>query len=171
MSATDEEATMKTLPRHTITRPALAALAAAVALAAGCGGDDDRLSKDETAKEVNAAVQTVNGEFQQAFQLLGRREEGERVPSAVRARLSRAATVERREAGKLDSIEPPAEAEEAVDGFVRAARSQADTLKSAAARTDLTVAEMADALEPADVREALAELERQGLAKAPPRHQ
>lgn len=162
---------MKRLSKHTITGSALAAAVAALTLTAGCGGDDDRLSNDETAKRVNASVQTVNGEFQQVFELLGRREEGERVPSAVRERLGAAATVERREAGEVDAIEPPAEAEQTLDQFVRAANNQADVLESAAARTDLTVAEMADALEPAEMREALAELERQDLAKAPPTHQ
>lgn len=160
---------MKNLSKHTIRRPALAAAVAALAFGAGCGSDD-RLSKDETAKEVNGAVQTVNGEFQQVFKLLGRREEGERVPRPVRERLKRAAMVERREAGELDAIEPFAESEDAVDSFARAARSQADKLESAAARNDLTVAEMADTIELAETRDALAELERQGLAK-PSKHE
>jgi len=138
----------------------------ALLLGAGCGGDD-RLSKDETAEALNGAVSSVNGEFQQVFELLGRREEGERVPSPVRARLRSAATVERREAGEVDAIEPSAEAEGPVDNFVRAARNQADALESAAARTDLTVAEMADAIELPKMRGALAELVRRGLATAP----
>lgn len=161
---------MKRLSKHTTTRSTLAAVLAASALATGCGGED-RLSKDETAKEVNATVQTVNGEFQQVFQLLGRREEGERVPTPVRERLKRAATSERREADELDLIEPPAEAEQALNQFVRAANNQADALANAATRTDLTVADMADLLEAAEMRTALLELVRQGLAKAPPEHQ
>jgi hypothetical protein len=40
-------------------------------------------------------------------------------------------------------------------------------LESAAARTDLTVAEMADVVELREMDQALTELERQGLAKAP----
>jgi hypothetical protein len=157
---------MRTQPKHTPARPAFAAAVVALLLGAGCGGDD-RLSKDETAKALNGAVQTVNGEFQQVFELLGRREEGERVPRPVRDRLRNGATVELREAGELDAIEPSAEAEESVDSFVRAARTQADALESAAARSDLTVAEMADAIELPEMREALAELVRQGLATAP----
>lgn len=160
---------MKSLSKHTTTRPALSAVVAAVALAAGCGGDE-RLSKDETAKAVNGAVKSVNGEFQQVYELLGRREERERVPSAVRARLKEAATVERRVAGKVDAVEPFAEAEQSVDSFARAARGQADALESAAARPGLTVAEMADLLEPKELGEALAELERQGLVEAPKQH-
>lgn len=159
---------MKTLSQHTTTRAALAVAVAvaSLALAAGCGGDD-RLSKDETAQQVSGAVQTVNGEFGQAFELLGRRAEGERVPGTVRQLLRKAATVERREAGDLDAIEPSAEAEKAIDGFVRAARGQADALESAAARTDLTVAEMADVVELREMHHALGELERQGVATAP----
>lgn len=160
---------MKNLSKDTIRRPALAAVVASLAFGAGCGGED-RLSKDETAKEVNGAVQTVSDEFRQVFKLLGRRDEGERVPREVRERLKTAAMIERREADELDAIEPSAEAEEAVDSFIRAARSQADKLESAAARNDLTVAEMADTIELAETRDALAELVRQGLTK-PPKHQ
>ena len=157
---------MKIQSQQTTTCAALAGVLAALALGAGCGGDD-RLSKDETAKEVNGAVETVNGEFKQVFDLLGRSEEGARVPARVRERLGAAATVERREADEVEAVEPSAEAEEAVDRFVRAASRQADALESAAARTDLTVAEMADVVELPAMRKALADLERQGLATAP----
>lgn len=147
--------------------PLLTALLATVALAAGCGGDDDRLSRGETATKVNAAVQVVNGEFGQVFELLGRREESETVPATVRERLAQAATVERREADKLAAIEPSSDSQRAVDGFVRAASTQAATLQSAAARTDLTVADMADAIELPQMRQALTDLDKQDLAKAP----
>ena len=149
--------------------PLLTALVAAAALAAGCGGDD-RLSRAETANKVNTAVQVVNGEFGQVFELLGRREESDTVPATVRERLAQAATVERREADKLAAIKPPSDSKRAVDGFVRAASSQAAALHSAAARTDLTVADMADAIELPQMRQALTALDKQGLAK-PPTHQ
>lgn len=146
----------------------LAALVAAVALAAGCGGDE-RLSKDETARKASAAVQTVNAEFQRVFEMLGRREESEAVPTAVRTLLTKAATIERREADKLAAIEPPSDSERAIDDFIRAARSQAAALRSSAARADLTVAEMADAIELPQMRRALTALDKQNLAK-PPTH-
>ena len=142
---------------------------AALALIAGCGGDE-RLSKAETTERVSGAVQSVNGEFQRVFELLGRRGERDRVPATVRKQLSSASEVERREADELAAIEPAAESERAVENFVAAARSQADALASAATRPNLTVAEMADAVEDAEVREALIELERAGLARAP-RHE
>ena len=166
---TDLEAVMKMLTKRTKARPALAGLIAALALAAGCGGDE-QLSNAETAKEVNAAVQSVNREFQDVFELLGRRKEGERVPANVRARLRTAATAERRVAGEVAAIEPPAKTATAVDGFVRAARRQADALEIASGRTDLTVAQLADTVEDRQMRAALVELQRQRLAR-PPDHQ
>jgi hypothetical protein len=154
---------------HTSTRPLFTALVAGASLVAGCGGDD-RLSKDETARHATAAVQMVSGEFQQVFELLGRREESDVVPAAVRELLTKAATVERREADKLAAIKPSTDSERAITGFVRAARSQAMALQSRAAKADLTVAEMADAIELPQIRRAIAELSRQNLAK-PPTHQ
>ena len=153
---------------HTCKRPLFTALVAAAALTAGCGGEE-RLSKDETARHATAAVQTVNAEFQQVFEMLGRREESEAVPAAVRDRLAAAATVERREADKLAAIKPPTDSVAAIDGFVRAARSQAATLHGNAARAALTVAEMADSIELPQMRQALTELDKQNLAK-PPAH-
>ena len=145
---------------------ALAVAAAAATLAAGCGGED-RLSKAQTASELNGAVQAVNAGFQLAFEQLGPSGEGERVPQRVRHRLKTAATVERRAADEIDAIEPVEGAEPAIDDFVQAARTQADRLEAAAARSELTVAEMADTIELAEMRDALAELVRQGLAEAP----
>jgi hypothetical protein len=153
---------------HTSQPRLLTALIAAAALTAGCGGDE-RLSRDQTASKATAAVQKVNGEFQQVFEMLGRREESEAVPAAVRERLTSAATVERREADKLAAIKPSTDSEGAINGFVRAARSQAAALQSSAAKTDLTVAEMADAIELPQMRQALTDLDKQNLAK-PPAH-
>ncbi len=64
---------------------------------------------------MNGAVETVNGESQQVFELLGRREEDERVPSAVRKRLRRAATVEPQAADEVHAIEPSVEAAGAIN--------------------------------------------------------
>ena len=153
---------------HTSQPPLLTALIAAFALTAGCGGDD-RLSKDQTASKATAAVQKVNGEFQQVFEMLGRRGESEAVPAAVRDRLAAAATIERREADKLAAIKPPTDSEKAIKGFVGAARRHAAALQSNAARADLTVAGMADAVELPQSRKALTELDKQNLAK-PPAH-
>jgi hypothetical protein len=115
-------------------------------------------------------VQAVSGEFQQAFELLGRRAESEKVPADVRERLEAAAAVERRNADEIEQIAPVEGSEAAVDEFVRAARSHADRLDAAAAQPDLTVAEMADTIERGELREALEALARQGLVE-PPGHQ
>ena len=154
--------------RRTTTTTVLVALVA-VAVGAGCGGDgdEDRLSQAQTTEEVNRAVQTVNGEFQQVFEQLGRRGEDERVPAGVRNRLRAVAEIERNAAGDVDSIQPAVGTGAAIDRFVRAARAQADALESAAGRRDLTVAEMADVVELPDMRGALDELKRQGLADVP----
>jgi hypothetical protein len=141
------------------------AIGAAVVVA-GCGADE-RLTKAETAQQLNGAVATVNAEFQAVFERLGRSREDARVPVAVRELLADAAAVERRTVETLAPIEPVEDAEPAVDDFIRAARTQADRLEDAAARPDLTVAEMADAVEHGDMRAALLALERQGLVEAP----
>ena len=153
---------------HTCKRPLFTALVAAAALTAGCGGEE-RLSKDETARHATSAVQAVNAEFQHLFEMLGRREESEAVPAAVRDRLAAAATIERREADKLAAIKPQTDSAAAINGFIRAARSQAAALQSNAASPDLTVAELADAVELPQMRQALNELDKQNLAK-PPAH-
>jgi hypothetical protein len=157
------------MERHTTTRTALAVAVAAATLAAGCGGEG-RLSKAQTASEINGALQAVNAEFQRAFEQLGPSGEGKRVSQRVRDRLKAAATVERRAADEIEAIEPVEGAEAAFDDFVRAARTQAERLDGAAARPELTVAEMADVIESAEMRDALTELVRQGLAE-PPGHQ
>ena len=119
---------------------------AAVGFVAGCGGDE-RLTKAETTSELNGAVATLNTEFQAIFEELGPRPEGARVPAALRERLAGAADVERHEADELEPIDPVEGAEAAVDDFIRAARVQADALEEAASQSDLTVAELADAIE------------------------
>ncbi len=154
---------------HTTKPPLLTALLTAVVLATGCGGDD-RLSKDETARKATAAVQTINSEFQQVFELLGRRREREVVPAVVRRRLTRAATVERDSADALAAVKSSTGSERAINGFVRAARNQAAALEKGAGQPDLTVADMADAVELPQMRDALSELDKQNLAK-PPGHQ
>ena len=154
---------------HTSKPTVLTALVTAVVLATGCG-DDGRLSKDETARKATAAVQTINGEFQQVFELLGRRTESEVVPAPVRQRLAGAAAAERRSADELAAIKPPTDSQPAINAFVRAARSQAAALEQRAGQPDLTVADMADAIELPQMRQALTELDKQNLAK-PPAHQ
>jgi hypothetical protein len=69
---------MKSLSKHTTTRPALAA-AAVLAFAAGCGGDD-RLSKDESAEagrldciEPHADTEEAINSFVRAARAPGRR--------------------------------------------------------------------------------------------------
>jgi hypothetical protein len=141
------------------------AIAAAVVVA-GCGGED-RLTKAETASELNRAVETLNAEFQAIFQELGPSGENARVPAALRERLAGAAETERRGAQELEEIEPVEGSDAAVDEFIQAARAQADALEEAAARSNLTVAEMADAIELPAMRDALGELARQDLVEPP----
>jgi hypothetical protein len=141
------------------------AIAAAVVVA-GCGGED-RLTKAETASELNGAVGTLNAEFQAIFEELGRKPEDARVPAALRERLAGAAEVERRGAEQLATLEPVEGADAAVDEFIEAARAQAEALAEAASQSNLTVAEMADAIELPAMREALTELARQDLVEPP----
>ena len=144
-------------------------MVAATALVASCGGEE-RLTRAETADRLNAGVQEVNAEFQRTFEQLGRSSEDARVPGPVRERLRSAAAVERRMAETFEGVEPVEGSEAAVDAFLRAARIQADRLDAAAARPDLTVAEMADTVELPAMRDALAALDREGLVE-PPGHQ
>jgi hypothetical protein len=139
---------------------------AAAVLVVGCGGEE-RLTKAETASRLNGAVGTLNAEFQAIFEQLGQSREGARVPAALRERLARAAEIERRGASELEQLEPVSGSEPAYDDFVRAARAQAERLEEAAAQPDLTVAEMADTIELPAMRDALAELARQGLVEPP----
>ena len=154
---------------HTSKRPLFTALAAAAALTAGCGGDERAVQRGnrKTCDCCRADGQRgVSAGLRDA-----RATRGERSGSGRGARSPRAAaTIERREADKLAAIKPPTDSAAAINGFVRAARSQAAALHSSAARADLTVAEMADAVELPQMRQALTELDRQNLAK-PPAHQ
>ena len=143
----------------------LIAIGAAVVVA-GCGGED-RLTKTETASELNSAVGTLNAEFQAIFQELGRKPEDARVPAALRERLAGAAEAERRGAHELGKLEPVEGADAAFDEFVQAARLQADALEKAASRSNLTVAEMADAIELPVMRDALTALVRKDLVEPP----
>lgn len=139
---------------------------AAAAVATGCGGED-RLTKAETASELNGAVGTLNAEFQAIFEELGPSGENARVPAALRERLAGAAEKERRGAQELSTLEPVEGADAAVDAFIQAARVQADALEEAASRSNLTVAEMADAIELPAMRDALSQLARQDLVEPP----
>jgi hypothetical protein len=139
---------------------------AAAVVVAGCGGED-RLTKAETASELNGAVGTLNAEFQAIFEQLGQSRETARVPAPLRERLAGAAETERRGAEELATLEPVEGSDAAVDEFVRAARTQAAELEKAASDADLTVAEMADTIELPAMRDALTELARRGLVEPP----
>lgn len=156
---------IKTLKRLAGPRPLLALTAICVlALAAGCGGDD-RLTNEELAKRLNQTVDRISGEFAQVFQRVGRRGENEQVPAPAKQALERAADVERRSVDEIAELEPPEDAEEATNRLIDAARAQADQLDRLAREEELTVKELADALEFGPTRDALEELRRKRLVK------
>lgn len=153
---------MRTRDLMTIT-----AMAGACLSFGACGGDP-RLSDGELEERINPIVQRISGEFGAVFTELGMAGEGDRVPAAVRDRLREAAQAERDASEEAAALEPPERAEESVDRLVDATRSQADQLEQLAGRSDLTVGEMADAIEGGETAAALEELARAGYV-APPR--
>ena len=158
-------------PRAARTSPAMAVIAALVV--AGCGGED-RMSDEETAREINAVLAATSGEVQRqfhpVFQQLEAVRENARVPRSVRARLERPTSVvagELREtADRVDELDPPEDAEEAVASLTESAREQATRLEQLPERERLTVRELADAVEPPT--EALRRLGEAGIRVQPP---
>ena len=149
--------------RHAITT---AALAAALTSAA-CGGDDDRLTREQFKSELQPAVDQISAGFGAVFAVIGRAEETDRVPAAALERLSDAAARERRIAGRLADLQPPKDLEGATDRFVAGAQRQADDLERLAGQDDVTVAQVADAVEQGASVAPLRELGKAGVV-APP---
>jgi hypothetical protein len=158
-------------PRAARTSPALAVIGAL--LVAGCGGDD-RLSKEETARELNEALAATSGEIQRRFhpvfqQLEGMRDNA-RVPARVRAGLEEPASAVARElretADRVDELDPPKDAEDAVDSLAQTARAQAARLEQLPERGSLTVGELAGAVAPPT--NALRKLGEAGVEVQPP---
>ena len=70
-------------------------------------------------------------------------------------------------AGQLDGIEPPERAEAALEKLVSGTKAQAERLEQLAGQADLTVAEMADAVEGGETLGPIRELAEGGYVKAP----
>jgi hypothetical protein len=87
-----------------MARPLLAVAVLAALLAAGCGGEGGRLSKEAYEDRVDVVLDAISGTFE-----LG----PETPPQEVRPELARAADSLRRVEQELAGIEPPAEVESA----------------------------------------------------------
>lgn len=135
---------------------------------AACGGED-RLSQQEFSSQLTPKVERVMTQFGTVFETLGQAEESDTVSADVRRQLAEAARVERAVADQIDALNPPENAEPATKELAVAAERQADQLRSLAAREDLTVKEMADAIEGGATLEALARLQELGYVRLPPR--
>jgi hypothetical protein len=151
-----------------ISRPSAVAIAAAAALAAGCGGED-RLTEDEYAAELRPAVAQISSGFGSVFERIGRASDAERVPAAALARLGQVAAAEAGTADRLAGLEPPEELEQAHDRFAAGARRQAESLAELARSRSTTVGQLADAIEQGETVDALRELVSRGVVPAPGR--
>jgi hypothetical protein len=145
--------------------PLFTAVLAAATLSA-CGGEE-RLSDEEFSSRIQPVVERISTEFGAVFQALGRAREDARVPVDVRARLRRAARVERDAAADAAELQPPQRAEASLDRLVAGARQQSARLEQLAGRPDLTVGQMADAVEGGAAVGALRELAEQGFVSPP----
>ncbi len=148
---------------------ALVAVAALV-LAGGCGGDDGAETTVESPvseEEFSQEIQQIDREVSQAFG--GVFETGidelppdARVPPAARDALERAAEAEREGVERLEQLEPPEDAQAAVDGLIEEGSSQADRLAEAAENEDLTIGELQRAFEQDQPERYLDELRELG---------
>ena len=151
------------------------AIGIAMSIAACGGGDDERLSKEETAQRLNeifgATSAQIQRQFHPVFAQLQQGRENAAVPERVRAALdgpTSAAADELREAAEqAEELDPPSDVEDEVDAFAEAARRQADRLDELAAQEGLTVRELADAVAPP--MEELQRLRDAGIEVQPPR--
>jgi hypothetical protein len=151
-----------------LTRSSAAALVAAAAVAAGCGGED-RLTQDEYAAQLKPAVAQISAGFGSVFERIGRASDDERVPAAALARLGQVAAEEARQADRLAGLEPPEDLEAAHDRFAAGAQEQAERLATLARSRSTTVGELADAVEQGATTAPLRELVSRGVVPAPGR--
>ena len=152
------------------------AVAVGVAMSiAACGGDEDRLSKEETAQKLNeifgATSAQIQREFHPVFAQLQQGRENAPVPDRVLAELdqpsSAAAGALREAADRAEELDPPSEVEDEIDSFAEAARGQAARLEDLVAQEGLTVRDLADAVAPP--MEELGQLREAGIEIQPPR--
>ena len=99
----------------------LAVLAGAVALAAGCGGGGDRLSKSAYEQRLRGVARPLNA-------TLARPEPPNPSASRLEARVGRIQAALRRAARELDGLRPPEDAERANDRLAEGMRAFADAL-------------------------------------------
>ena len=143
------------------------ALTALVLLAGATGCGEDRLSRDEYTAELQPAVQRISQGFGSVFERIGRAEDGERVPAPALQRLGQVAAQERRTAERLAGLEPPKDVEAVAGRFADGARRQADRLAAMSRERDVTVGELADAVEQGETAAPLRDLVEQGYVRAP----
>ena len=148
--------------RHLTTA---AALLAALTVAA-CGGED-RLTREQYSAKLQPAVDEISAGFGTVFEEIGRAEESDRVSGAAQQRLADAAARERKVADELADLEPPEDLEDASDRLVTGARRQADELDRLATEEQVTVAQVADAIEEGASVEPLRELGKAGVVTPP----
>lgn len=143
---------------------------AALVLVVGCGDDDadetvapPEVSAEEFRQELERADREVSQAFGQVFESgIDKLPSNAEVPQAVKEALEAAAEVEREAADRLDELEPPEDAQEAVDGLAEEAREQADTLAEAAEQEGLTAGELQQSFEEQNPEQYLSELEELG---------
>ncbi len=142
---------------------------AALAVLVGCGDDNgdttsaEELSREEFSQELERVDREVSQAFGQVFESgVAQLPPDAQVPEAVKEALQTAADFEREAADRLDQLEPPEDAQEAVDGLTETAREQADTLSEAAEREGLTAGELQEAFEQQSPERYLNELEELG---------
>jgi hypothetical protein len=146
---------------------------AAALLIAGCGGED-RLSDEEAAQRINeifgATTGVVQHQFHPIFQQLEGVPEDAGVPERVRPQLDQPAGAVARElretADRVEALNPPEDAEEAVDSLAESAREQAARLEQLPEQEGLTVRELAGAVEPPT--DELRRLREAGIEVQPP---
>jgi hypothetical protein len=111
-----------------MTRRAVGTIAAlAVALAAGCGGDGDRLSKAEYEGRLNE----TGNEIERSFDDLGDAFQGGADQTSLDDAAARIGQIQeqiRSEADELEEVEPPEDAEAEHEQFVEGLNGVADDL-------------------------------------------
>jgi hypothetical protein len=100
----------------------LAVLAAAVALAAGCGGGGDRLSRSAYEQRLRAIARPLDA-------TLARPEPPNPSPARLEARVGRVQAALRRAGRAIDDLRPPEDAERANDRLAEGMQAFADALE------------------------------------------
>ena len=157
-----------------MSRMTTTALVAGVAMSIAACGEEDSLSKQETAQRLNEVFGATSAEIQRqfhpVFEQLQQGRANAPVPDRVRAELdqptSAAADALREAADQATELDPPSDVEDEIESFAKAARRQATRLEELVAQDGLTVRELADAVAPP--MEELRRLQEAGIEIQPP---